>query len=236
MFFPKSSDARTSKDLEEEKLHYGDRLRHLIRIKRNGSAVIKGAEEVGSCKLQIITKCFGENTSPFPLILAHCESQLVLSARINRLPNSVSRDGLEIVIWLDDYSGGQNFCRKFILKFFDQVSASSFFSIYSSFCSVTGNGNKGLSLFDQLQEESLKMEKAMETRKKKGKITDESDCSNKEEGEDTLDEKNKERMGGEEEIEVDDDEDEGYVEDFESDCLQFSQDVFAESGTLVFFK
>ena len=103
MFFPRSSDTRTNKDLEEEKLHYGDRLRHLIRIKRNGEAVIKGAEELGSCKLQIVTKFFGGNASPFPLILAHCESQLVLSARINRLPNSVSSDGLEIIIWLDDY-------------------------------------------------------------------------------------------------------------------------------------
>ena len=112
-------------------LHYADRLVVLTRIKSDGEPVVKGATEPGSCRVQLLTKRFSRTLPPVPLILAHCNSQLVLSARIKHWPVSVSSDGLEIGIWLDDYSGSQNYHRKFFLKFFNDIAANAFFCIYT---------------------------------------------------------------------------------------------------------
>ena len=217
--------------------YHADRLYRLTRIKRNGDMAIKGAEEPGSCRLQIVTKKFGEKSPPIPLILAHCGSQLVLSAEIKRFPTSVTSDGREIAIWLDDYSGGQIFCRKFLLNFFDEVSASAFFNIYSSFC--VASCKKGNPSFYELQEKAGKevLENMVGTNKtnarckKNVNISDDDDGSN--------DEKEKENKKGD--MEVNNKENEGdngekeypgdHVDDF--DDLVFSQDVFAQNCTIV---
>jgi hypothetical protein len=75
-------------------------------------------------------------------LVAHLSSMLVLNANVEVWPTSVSESGESVTLLLTNFSGDQkNPCRcKYILNFFEEVSAMNFFQIY---CNALPKGKKG---------------------------------------------------------------------------------------------
>ena len=155
-----------------------DRLQSLQRIKDCGEIVHRGAEDIGACKVKIVEAQFAPSEPTMKLILAHCNQQLVLCAKVENWPVSVDVTGKKIHIWLNDYSFVRSLAkpflfREFIFTFFNDFAATNFFSTYTSCLVSEGQQNTtGLSY-----EEMLNLLMAMGEMKSRKRKRDEDDDS-----------------------------------------------------------
>ena len=113
----------------ESNVIFWDRLTSLTRESSNGESIKRGSHELGRNVVRIHR---GAGKSFFLTVYSNGMQQ-VLCANIVQWASAVSQDGLSITLWLIDHSLGRNgYKRKFQLSFFDELSASRFFSSYSS--------------------------------------------------------------------------------------------------------
>ena len=92
----------------------------------DGEVVDRG--EVGGRNVLRLMR--GQNGGAF--LTVNCIMQELLSANATAWPSSVSDDGLTVSLWLTDFSSGRNgYRRKFMLTFFDELSASRFFESFT---------------------------------------------------------------------------------------------------------
>ena len=123
---PTTSTNITMQATNEKNLLFWDRLKQLSREKEDGEIVDKG-DINGRNVLRLMS---GENGGAF--LTVNCIMQELLSANATAWPSSVSDDGLTVTLWLTDFSSGRDgYRRKFMLTFFDELSASRFFESFT---------------------------------------------------------------------------------------------------------
>jgi len=116
----------TMQATNEKNLLFWDRLKQLSREKEDGEIVDKG-DVNGKNVLRLMS---GKNGGAF--LTVNCIMQELLSANATAWPSSVSDDGLTVTLWLTDFlSGRDGYRRKFMLTFFDELSASRFFESFT---------------------------------------------------------------------------------------------------------
>lgn len=115
---------------------FWDRVKELQRFKQDGEVVKKGSTD-GTNIVRI------QKGKRGVFITAYCVMQQLLNANVTQWPSAVSEDGLEISIWLMDFSLGRNGAKRlFKFIFFDEVAASRFFETFTD--SLSCLSKKGL--------------------------------------------------------------------------------------------
>ena len=118
---------QVSKEVKKGVIHW-DRIHELKRIKEDGEVVTKGSTE-GDNVLRIRQPSVGRERH---FITVDCSSQKLLSANLTMWPSAVSDDGKTIDIWFHDFSlGRKGEKRKFLITFYNAVSAETFFESYT---------------------------------------------------------------------------------------------------------
>ena len=196
---------------EKETMYY-DRVAKLERLKSDGSYVLKGGSE-GGVKLRI------KKRSEIFYIEGHLSSLNVLNAPILFPPSEVGDDGQTISISFHDTSS-RNFVRKFIITFFDEDSAYSFFEKYCTALPTKYEGPNFHNMRDNINEEEG-------TGDEDNAEEDDDDDSAKEDDNDDDNAKEDDDDNAEEDEE--DDSSTGLPSDLsalEFDCYGASQDVY----------
>lgn len=111
---------------EGQAIQFWDRLVKMTRVRSTGEEVMKGGEH----GVNVVRIQKGSNHRSF--ITVYCVMQQLLNANVLQWPSSVSEDGLEVSLWLMDYSLGRNGAKRlFKLVFFDEAGASRFFDAFT---------------------------------------------------------------------------------------------------------